>query len=270
MCSLAARGLWAEMLALMQEAAPCGHLLISGRAPTDAQLAVLAGAPSEQIPGLLGELESAGVFSRTREGVIYSRRMVRDEKKAREARKNGKCGGNPSLRKQDKISSSVNPHDKGADKAQKPEARSQKPEETTSAVSPRVALDVIEEKLREAANLQNDPSPGLLVVGPILGLIEAGADLDRDILPVVRAKSKGRKIRSWAFFIDAVREAMGARTAAASVPLKADDPPVDWEMFMGLWARSKIWPQRLGPPPGFGGCRAPPEVLARHGYAAAA
>lgn len=134
MCSLAARGLWAEMLALMHEATPYGHLLINSVAPTDTQLAVLAGASSEQIPDLLGELDSAGVFSRTQKGVIFSRRMTRDEKRSRVAQKNGKNGGNPSLSKERENKAS----DKGSLNpwlnTQKPEARSQRPEVPFSSV----------------------------------------------------------------------------------------------------------------------------------------
>jgi hypothetical protein len=129
MCSIAARGLWAEMLALMQEAVPYGHLLVSGRAPTDAQLAVLAGMPAEQVSPLLGELEAADVFSRTRAGVIYSRRMVRDEKKSKTAQKNGKSGGNPSLCKNKENQPSDNLEVKGGHNTQKPDTRYQKPEE---------------------------------------------------------------------------------------------------------------------------------------------
>jgi hypothetical protein len=129
MCRLSARGLWIEMIALMHEATPYGHLLVSGRSPTDAQLAVLAGTSPDQITELLGELDAAGVFSRTREGVIYSRKMTRLAKKAAIARKNGKEGGNPTLRKDD----GNKPSDKGGlngqDKPQKPEARSQKDKE---------------------------------------------------------------------------------------------------------------------------------------------
>ena len=108
MCGLPARGLWMEMLTLMHEAQPYGHLLISGNAPTDAQLGVLVGAPPAQIPDLLRELETAGVFSRTRAGVIYSRRMTRDEKRAQTAKKNGEKGGNPTLRKTRKNPNRVN------------------------------------------------------------------------------------------------------------------------------------------------------------------
>lgn len=125
MCSLAARGLWIEMLGLMHEAIPYGHFLVSGQSPTDTQLAVLVGAPPEQIPALIGELEAAGVFSRTREGVIYSRKMTRASKKAAIARKNGKNGGNPSLCNKKGNPPSDNRQDKGEDKPQKPEARSQ-------------------------------------------------------------------------------------------------------------------------------------------------
>ena len=123
MCSLAARGLWIEMIALMHEAVPYGHLLVSGRSPTETQLAVLAGTTPDQIPELLGELDAAGVFSRTKEGVIYSRKMTRLAKKSAIARKNGKNGGNPTLGKHAENKPLVNPEDNAGLKPQKPEAR---------------------------------------------------------------------------------------------------------------------------------------------------
>jgi hypothetical protein len=135
-CSLAARGLWVEMLCIMHEATPRGYLTIKGRDVTEAQLATLSGTPLEEITNLIGELETMGVFSRDGKGCIYSRRILRDEKKSKTAQKNGKNGGNPKLSsngKQKKTPSSDNLQDnttfKGQDKTQKPEARSQKPEE---------------------------------------------------------------------------------------------------------------------------------------------
>jgi hypothetical protein len=132
-CSLAARGLWIEMLCVMHTATPYGHLLINGSPVSDAQLAMLAGTSPNQISALVGELELAGVFSRTSKGVIYSRRMTRDEKKAVLARKNGKAGGNPNLWKTKPNPPSDNPPDKpyvnGEDNAQKPDSRDQKKEE---------------------------------------------------------------------------------------------------------------------------------------------
>src|SRR5260363_177443 len=78
-CSIAARGLWIEMMCIMHECEPYGYLSINGHAMNAAQLARLVGESEKAIKGLLGELENAGVFSRTETGCIYSRRMVNDE-----------------------------------------------------------------------------------------------------------------------------------------------------------------------------------------------
>lgn len=134
-CSLAARGLWVEMLCIMHEAEPRGYLKIKDNNVTEAQLAALTGCSIDEIGTLISELETMGVFSRDREGCIYSRRILRDEKKSKTARKNGKSGGNPRLAsngKQKENSALDNQNDdgevKGQDKTHMPEARSQKPE----------------------------------------------------------------------------------------------------------------------------------------------
>ncbi len=132
-CSLAARGLWIEMICLMHEAHPYGHLLVNGLSPTDTQLGVLVGAAPEQIAAMLGELESAAVFSRTRAGVIYSRKLTRMAKKAATARNNGRLGGNPTLGNKRGNPSSDKGEDNGGLKTQIPEARSQKKEREANA-----------------------------------------------------------------------------------------------------------------------------------------
>jgi hypothetical protein len=128
-CSLGARGLWMEMLALMHRSERYGYLLINGKAPTDRQLAVQSGASIDELSELISELESEGVFSRDRNGAIYSRRMIRDEKRSNHARKIGKQGGNPKLLNQTENSAQDNHSDKRRvgepDNTQKPEARSQ-------------------------------------------------------------------------------------------------------------------------------------------------
>lgn len=137
-CSLAARGLWVEMLAVMHEAEPYGHLLINGQKPTWAMIATLAGAPSQTVQAAVQELKQAGVFSLTDTGIIFSRRMVRDFEKANRDKANGARGGNPNISNgvnppvNPKTPRGVNPEDK----AQKPEARSQK-EPSLRSGSPR-------------------------------------------------------------------------------------------------------------------------------------
>lgn len=114
MCSIGARGLWMEMLCVMHEANPRGALMVNGNPVTERQLAGLTGCALKEVLSLLEELEAAGVFSRDN-GVIFSRRMRRDDEKAERDKANGRSGGNPSLKR------GVNPKDK----AQKPEARDQ-------------------------------------------------------------------------------------------------------------------------------------------------
>lgn len=98
-CSVAARGLWIDMIALMHEGEPYGHLKVGRKVIHAANLASIVGASIEDVDGWLGELESTGVFSRDESGCIFSRRMVRDEA-ARSARAaGGKLGGNPALLK---------------------------------------------------------------------------------------------------------------------------------------------------------------------------
>ena len=133
-CSLAARGLWIEMIAVMHKSTVYGHLLIAGVKPTDAQLAKQVSGDAKAVGAAIAELEGWGVFSRTPDGVIFSRRMLEDEKKDKANRENGGRGGNPALTGNDResvkqgVNPPVNAVENGADKAQRPEAREKKEE----------------------------------------------------------------------------------------------------------------------------------------------
>lgn len=117
-CSISARGLWVELLCIMQKSEPKGYLLVNGVQPSFTLLSTLCGVPEREVKKFLKELEKAGVFSRDTDGRIYSRRIIRDEEKTELHKRNGAKGGNPRLKQ------GVNPRDK----AHIPEARSQKPE----------------------------------------------------------------------------------------------------------------------------------------------
>jgi hypothetical protein len=105
-CSIGARGLWVEMLCIMHECEPYGHLTLRGDPMPVEKLARLAGLLPAECELLLKELEDADIFSRTRSHLIYSRRMVKDEA-ARAARAaggpagavHGKKGGRPARQK---------------------------------------------------------------------------------------------------------------------------------------------------------------------------
>jgi hypothetical protein len=140
LCSVAARGLWMEMLCIMHDAEPYGHLVNNGISVSNKQLAQLSGIGLTEVMKLMCELEVAGVYSRTDGKVIYSRKMVRDRAKAEADRNNGRGGGNPILIGED--NSWVNPQDKVKDKAkkQKPNSNSK----TTAAAES--VLDEVQEK----------------------------------------------------------------------------------------------------------------------------
>jgi hypothetical protein len=128
MCSLAARGLWIELLGCMHEADPYGHLLVNGKPPSEAKLAVLVGSDVKTLRACIAELTENGVPSFTEAGVMFSRRMVRDADKAKFDANNGALGGNPRVMAG--VNPHVNPRVKTGDKAQIPEARSQIPEKS--------------------------------------------------------------------------------------------------------------------------------------------
>lgn len=96
-CSLPARGLWHEMLCLMHECEPYGHMAVNGKPMKPAQIARLVGITEKEYQKLLQELMDSGVPSIAEDGSIFSRRMVRDEHIRNVRAEAGKKGGNPNL-----------------------------------------------------------------------------------------------------------------------------------------------------------------------------
>lgn len=86
------------MVCLMHQSPTYGHLLMpNGSRPTAAVLARLTGGSEAEVTALVAELEAAAVFSRAGDGVIFCRRMVRDETRRIQAIEDGKKGGNPKI-----------------------------------------------------------------------------------------------------------------------------------------------------------------------------
>lgn len=76
----------------------------------------------------------------------------------------------------------------------------------------------LETELREAAGWQNEPAPNLAVTGAVAALINAGADLDLDVLPTVRAIApQARSRTTWKYFLGAIAQARDDRIAASQI-----------------------------------------------------
>lgn len=78
-CSIAARGLWIDLMCIAHECEPYGHLTINGKPMNAAQIAGQVGLTKAQCLTLVDELIDSGTARQTPEGVIYSKRMVDDE-----------------------------------------------------------------------------------------------------------------------------------------------------------------------------------------------
>lgn len=86
-CSVAARGLWMDVLCMMFESDRRGYLQASnGKSYSPEQIARMTGCSTDEASRLLKELETSGVYSRTAHGIIFSRRLVRDEEQRADQR----------------------------------------------------------------------------------------------------------------------------------------------------------------------------------------
>jgi hypothetical protein len=86
-CSIAAQGLWWRMLIVMHDSERRGYLQANRRPMTEQFIASKCGVDAQTYSTLLLELDDVAVPSRTAEGIIYNRRMVRDEEKRAQDRK---------------------------------------------------------------------------------------------------------------------------------------------------------------------------------------
>jgi hypothetical protein len=260
-CSAAARGLWIELLCLMHTAE--GYLLVNGMTVTEAQLSVLTRIPPEQLPDLLLELEKAGVFSRTRSGVIFSRRMLRDKKRSKIGRKSvNKRYGQDIDNKEKKKPPNRSPSRLPSTPI--PEARSQIPDKRKI---PKEKVDPLLMAFRKA-------TAGVFggeAVPPFFP-----SQTDRAMASILAGKGITPDALQ-----KAVRTAQEARNRAGSTPIntlkyfeyllaeseQANGEENKWHDRIKTYLDRKIWFEPAwGPPPETPGTFVPNNVLAAYGF----
>jgi hypothetical protein len=93
------KGFYVDILCYMHKASRRGYLSHpTGNPYSPQQLAAMTGCSADEASRLLQALLNSEVISATHQGVPFSRRMVRDEKKRQLGIKFGKKGGNPTLK----------------------------------------------------------------------------------------------------------------------------------------------------------------------------
>lgn len=90
-CTPAARGFWADLLALMH---PTGELVLNGMPLSDEQIAQLVGSSVRQVRSWINELGTAGIFTIV-DGKLCSTRMQKTYAYEQQAKAAGKRSGRP-------------------------------------------------------------------------------------------------------------------------------------------------------------------------------
>ena len=142
-CSVQSRGLWIDMICYMHEGSPYGYLKVGNKVILPSNLASMTGLTLQEAEGCLKELHDAGVYDIDENGVICSRRMIRDENLRNIRALGGHKGGNPTLKVKGKVNLPDNLDDESKDK--------QKPTPSSSSSSSNTER---EEEIEFPANLQ--------------------------------------------------------------------------------------------------------------------
>lgn len=148
--------------------------------------------------------------------------------------------------------------------------------EPSSAARGKIDLDELQDRLLDAVGEGNIHPHGALDLSAILGLTAAGADLETDILPTIRARAARltRPARSWAYFTDAIRDAYNRRIEAGQglakpkvstikpdAEMTPDELRAAWAKRLNFGRMQRQWFPFWGPMPGQPGCTCPADLL---------
>lgn len=199
-CSLAARGLWIDLMCVMHECEPYGHLALNGSPMTPAKIAGQVGVTPQRVKKLLDELLENRVARKTDNGTIYSKRMVDDERIRNARAAGGKAGSEFGIRGAEHGSKGGRPTgNKGGletpltDDLKPPPSSSSSSSSSSSGereLAPSLAGQVCK-ALRQVGFSSTNPSDPRLIA-----LLEAGATQD-EIVAVGEEAAKGAKGWPW-------------------------------------------------------------------------
>lgn len=285
LCTAAARGFWMDLLCLMHEGEPYGHLTVLGRAAAPDALARLTGESVVNVKRWLGELRSNAVFSETAEGVIYSRRMTRDEG-VRDARAaGGAAGGEHGAKGAGHGGKGGRPRTARGD-MQAPERGDKKPplkpppsssssssySDPNGSVSSDVRKADVDRLWALATNRGRERSGRKDVQRALRAAVRRGGSMDEIARSVERYYASADATKNageYAKGLHRLIENDRWRDLPESPP--PFDPmlqPEDWRQhrWMAEFAEGKFaWDPRRGPKPGEPGCRVAPEIQREFG-----
>lgn len=225
-CSLAARGLWIDLMCVMHECDPYGHLALNGAPMTPAKIAGQIGVTPQQVKKLLDELIENGVARKTDNGTIYSKRMVDDERIRNARAAGGKAGSEHGIKGAEHGAKGGRPAgNKGGLETPLP-TDLKPPPSSSSSSSPSGELarepspaGAVCKALRAIGFAQTNPSDPRLIA-----LLGAGATLE-EIVAVGEEAVKGNK--GWSWVLTVVQARRNDAAAIALAPAAKEAKPWD-------------------------------------------
>lgn len=213
LCSFGAQALWMRLLCIAWK--NDGYVLVAGQSPSAEDLAFLFRQKIEDVEKWLEELERRRVFSRKgwagAEGVIFSRRMVREKIIREAARINGAKGGNPAL-----TSGESSERKSPVDGRERPASKPRKQREKAEGVNLEIEREIeIEIESESRANPEKPETPENRAGWDSL---EYRGDTLRTVFEAEKAGEKrtdpeGRKGEAW-FMAKGVLRVLGRMTEA--------------------------------------------------------
>jgi hypothetical protein len=268
LCSFAAQGVWVLLLCIAAQSTRFGYVLLAGRKPSIEDLTRVIGGTPDELKSLVDELERNGVFSRDRQGTIYCRRMIREEKKRAASAKGGKLGGRATHERQKGIFSTQPPTQGGTQEpTQLPYSRShiletriQKPdslfngfEEFWKTYPRKVGQKEAEEAYEQALS---KTTPDIILAGAKAYATTRRGQDSQYTLGAVRWLREAR----W-------RDEVPTSAAPPASPMTTcDRETAIWTNRVRGFRATGIWPIDVGPKPGERGCDAPIKILAEFGF----
>lgn len=265
-CSIGARGVMIEIMAIAHECDPYGHLTLNGSPMTVAMIAQLIGVSRQQAAPLIAELKATNVISALPDGTLFSRRMVRDEQKRKAIGANGILGADHGQ--------------KGAIYGN----RGGRPRKSITPLKPGSSSSSSTSSSLETSNTDADASGGFDEFWHLFprrtakraaqksyrGAIARGADPVQILTGAKRyaAERQGQDERytkhpsTWLngdCWADGAPVGNGVASQPQSDALSADE---DWRWATRAWRRWQAWNYDRGPNPDQPGCRVPPAILA--------
>lgn len=273
-CTYSARGLWIDLLSLMHEGEPYGYLTVNGRAPSPRELSGILGGKSSEIGRLLDELKRENVASVTPDGVIFSRRMVRDAARRATYQSNGSKGGQTTHKSKHLVEQNGEQllEQKSGDLLKPLLDHSLKPRARVSEPEPESDSTTNQSSVAEGAGLGKwvldyFQSPNLVHAGPVRDWVRAGAApaLIRGVVAQVTAQQRSKNPdwapRSLNYFTEAVMRAMREGQQPPDPDARPDAERDHWLGRMGSYSRG-MWLPEWGDAPGERGCDMPPRLQA--------